>query len=157
MGNKARRRERETERERLGERWRATQRWEKTMWVDFDRWSKSITPANAHNLIISHGWQSIRTIDRLAVNQTLGGVCIPRLIWLYSIRSNSTKSTTVSSKNVTQGLSFQTAAHHLPAAAHLVVSGPRPSRDGLVGQRRQRHSQNDAANDDAENIHRQRR
>jgi hypothetical protein len=55
MGNKARRRERETERERLGERWRATQRWEKTMWVDFDRWSKSITPANAHNLIISHG------------------------------------------------------------------------------------------------------
>ncbi len=40
MGNKAGRRERETERERFGERERVTQRREKTAWVDFDRWSK---------------------------------------------------------------------------------------------------------------------
>jgi hypothetical protein len=33
-------------------------------------------------------------MEGLDVNQTLGGICIPRLIWLYSIRSNNTKSTT---------------------------------------------------------------
>jgi hypothetical protein len=47
MGKKARRRERE--RERFGERGRATQRQENTAWVDFDRCSKSTTPANLNN------------------------------------------------------------------------------------------------------------
>jgi hypothetical protein len=46
-GNKARRRESETERERLAERGRAAQRREKTAWVDFDCWSKSTTPVNS--------------------------------------------------------------------------------------------------------------
>jgi hypothetical protein len=46
-GKKARRRERE--RERFGERGRATQRQEKMAWVDFDRCSKSTTPANLNN------------------------------------------------------------------------------------------------------------
>jgi len=52
MGNKARRKERETERERFGERGRATQRGEKMMWVDFDSWSKSTMLANAQHLRI---------------------------------------------------------------------------------------------------------
>jgi len=38
-GNKARRRESETERERFGERGRATQWREKMAWVNFDCWS----------------------------------------------------------------------------------------------------------------------
>ncbi len=52
MGNKARRRERETERERFGERERETQRREKMAWVDFDCWSKSTMLANAQHLRI---------------------------------------------------------------------------------------------------------
>jgi hypothetical protein len=47
MGNKARRRESETDRERLGQRGRATQQREKTGWGDFDHWSKSTTPVNS--------------------------------------------------------------------------------------------------------------
>ena len=74
MGNKARQRERETGRERFGERGRETQQWEKMVWVDFDRRSKSTTPANAQHLRISRGCQSIRTTEGLDVNQTLGGV-----------------------------------------------------------------------------------
>jgi hypothetical protein len=34
------------QRERFKERGKATQRREKTVWVDFDRWSKSTTPEN---------------------------------------------------------------------------------------------------------------
>ncbi len=48
-GKKARRSESETVRVRFGERGRATQRWEKTVWVDFDCWSKSTTPENLNN------------------------------------------------------------------------------------------------------------
>jgi hypothetical protein len=44
-GNKARRRESETERERFAERGRAAQWREKTACVD--RWSKSTTPVNS--------------------------------------------------------------------------------------------------------------
>jgi len=72
MGNKAR--ERETGRERFGERGRETQRWEKTAWVDFDCWSKSATPAKAQHVRISRGCQSIRTMEGLDINKTLGGV-----------------------------------------------------------------------------------
>ncbi len=53
MGYKARQRERETERERFGERGRETLGREKTAWVDFDRWSKSTTPADTQHLRIS--------------------------------------------------------------------------------------------------------
>jgi hypothetical protein len=51
-GGKGRQRERERERERerakerFRERGRATQWREKTVWVDFDHWSKSTTPEN---------------------------------------------------------------------------------------------------------------
>jgi hypothetical protein len=44
------------------------------VWVDFDRWSKSTTPANTQHLRISRGQRSITTMDGLAVNQTLGGI-----------------------------------------------------------------------------------
>ncbi len=53
MGNKARQRERVTKREIFGERGRETLRREKMAWVDFDRWSKSTTPADAQHLRIS--------------------------------------------------------------------------------------------------------
>jgi len=46
MGDKARRRDSETEKERFRERGRVTQWQEKTAWVDFDNWSKSTTPEN---------------------------------------------------------------------------------------------------------------
>ncbi len=53
MGNKARQRERETERESFWERGRETLRREKMVWVDFDLWSKSTTPADTQHQRIS--------------------------------------------------------------------------------------------------------
>jgi hypothetical protein len=40
-------------RERFRERGRATQQREKMAWVDFDHWSKSITPENFLNVSIN--------------------------------------------------------------------------------------------------------
>jgi hypothetical protein len=52
--------ERDRERERFGERGRATQRWEKTVWVDFDLWSKSTTPENFLRVSINNNNGRIR-------------------------------------------------------------------------------------------------
>jgi hypothetical protein len=52
MGNKARRRERETERERFGERERATQHERKRRGLIFDCLSESTMLANAQHLRI---------------------------------------------------------------------------------------------------------
>jgi hypothetical protein len=74
---------------RQRERERATQQWEKMAWVDFDRWSKSTTPENFLKVSINKNNRRIRRQSNFGV-----AFNILRLIWLYSIHSNNTESTT---------------------------------------------------------------
>ncbi len=90
-GKKARRCEIERQIDRFGERGRATQLREKTVWVDFDLWSKSTTPENFLKVSINDNNRSIRHQSSFEV-----AFNILRLICLYSIRSNNTESTTIS-------------------------------------------------------------
>jgi hypothetical protein len=77
--------------DRFGERGRATQQREKTVWVDFDCWSKSTTPENFLKVSINNNNRRIkrRSSFEVAFN-------IIRLICLYSICSNNTAFTTIS-------------------------------------------------------------
>ncbi len=90
MGNKARRKERETERERFGGREREKHSSERKQCGLI-----STAGLNQQCLLMLNTWEFINSNNRWIICQSTFWVvfCIPRLIWLYSIRLTNTKST----------------------------------------------------------------